>query len=141
MKHFYISYFHISIIIDFPYISYFHISYEFISSLDYFDQRLWLGLQVYTHLLVYKWNRLYIFIYIGGRIKYKPCNSNKLYKPLYYEILELFIDNYHGALIKLRYIWNLIIFIYYHYGFIFENKMELNIFRLDQRLWLVCIVC
>ena len=43
-----VSIFHIFIIIDFPYISYFHISYESISSLDYFDQRLWLGLQVYT---------------------------------------------------------------------------------------------
>ena len=73
MKHFYISYFQISIIIDFPYISYFHISYEFISSLDYFYQRLSLGLQVYTLLVVHKWNwlslslSLYIYIYIYYR--------------------------------------------------------------------------
>ena len=64
-----------------------------------------------------------------GRIKYKPCNSNKLYKLLYQEIVELFIDNYHGVLIKLRYIWKLIIFIHYDHDFILGNKIESNIFQ------------
>ena len=39
------------------------------------------------------------------------------------------MDNYHDSLIKLRYIWKLIIFIHYDHDFVLGNKMELNIFK------------
>ena len=60
---------------------------------------------------------IYTYIY-RGRIKYKPMNYYKLCKPLYQEIVELFIDTYHGSLIEPRYIQKLIIFIHYDYDFI-----------------------
>ena len=68
----------------------------------------------------------YITIY-RGRIKYKPMNSYKLCKPLYYMEANN-IDTYNGSLIELRYIWKLIIFIHYDYDFILGNKMKSSIF-------------
>ena len=82
-----------------------------------FGHFIWI-LNLPNPLFIHKYNLTSVYIY-RGRIKYKP---------LYLEILELLIDNYHGAIIKLRYIWKLIIFIHYDHSFILGNKIELNIF-------------